>query len=113
VREEETRKAAAAGEQILARMREAAARDRDRVFDDLRREVGRLVVQTAAAAIGRMLTPDDQQRLVLQTVDALDGAPAAEGVRPSSEATAVDRLLREGSLGVTGDESNPASATGR
>ena len=34
---------------------------------ELRREVGRLVVQTTAAVIGKVLTPDDQRRLAEET----------------------------------------------
>jgi F-type H+-transporting ATPase subunit b len=34
---------------------------------ELRREVGRLVVQTTAKVTGKVLTPDDQQRLVEET----------------------------------------------
>jgi F-type H+-transporting ATPase subunit b len=67
VREEETRKAVAAAEDIVARAREAAAQDRARMLVDLRREVGRLVVQTTAAVAGRVLTPDDQRRLAEET----------------------------------------------
>ena len=37
----------------------------------LRREVGRLVVQTTAAVIGKVLTPDDQRRLAEETARAL------------------------------------------
>ena len=34
---------------------------------ELRREVGRLVVQTTATVIGKVLTPDDQRRLAEET----------------------------------------------
>ena len=34
-----------------------------RTLAELKREVGRLVVQTTAAVIGRTLTPDDHRRL--------------------------------------------------
>jgi F-type H+-transporting ATPase subunit b len=84
VQAEETQRAIAAAEQILAKTREAAARDHERMLIDLRREVGRLVVQTTAAVIGRTLTPEDQERLVLQTIAAVDGSGPA-----SEEGTAV------------------------
>jgi len=61
---EETQKAVAAAEQILAKAREAAELDRARMLDELRREVGRLVVQTTAAVTGKILTPEDQRRIL-------------------------------------------------
>jgi len=38
---------------------------------DLRREVGRLVVQTTGAVIGKILTADDQRRLSEEAVKRL------------------------------------------
>jgi len=38
---------------------------------ELRREVGRLVVQTTAAVIGKVLTPEDQRRLADETTKHL------------------------------------------
>ncbi|MGA4644728.1 F0F1 ATP synthase subunit B [Limisphaera sp. 4302-co] len=61
---EETQKAVATAEQILAKAREAAELDRARMLDELRREVGRLVVQTTAAVTGKVLTPEDQRRIL-------------------------------------------------
>src|ERR1051326_6293490 len=46
VQEQETQKAIAAAEQIIAKAREAAAADHARMMAELKREVGRLVVQT-------------------------------------------------------------------
>ena len=63
VREEETQKAIAAAEQIMSKAREAAAADHARMLTELKREVGRLVVQTTATVTGKVLTPDDQKRL--------------------------------------------------
>jgi F-type H+-transporting ATPase subunit b len=63
VQEMETQKAITAAEQILVKAREAAERDHDRMLAELKREVGRLVVQTAATVTGKILTPEDQQRL--------------------------------------------------
>jgi F-type H+-transporting ATPase subunit b len=71
VLQEETRKAVAAAEQIVARAREAAAQDHARMLAELRREVGRLVVQTTAAVAGRVLTPEDQRRLAEETAKRL------------------------------------------
>lgn len=63
VQEQETRKAIAAAEQIIAKAREAAVADHARMLAELRREVGRLVVQTTATVTGKVLTPEDQRRL--------------------------------------------------
>lgn len=68
---EETQKALAAGEQIVARAREATAQDQARMLAELRREVGRLVVQTTAAVTGKVLTPEDQRRLAEATAERL------------------------------------------
>lgn len=67
VREEETQKAIAAAEQIIAKAREAAAADHAHMLAELKREVGRLVVQTTATVTGKILTPDDQKRLAEET----------------------------------------------
>ena len=67
VREVETQKAIAAAEQILIKAREAAAQDHDRMLRELKREVGRLVVQTTTTVTGKILTPEDQRRLAEET----------------------------------------------
>jgi len=67
VREEETQKAIAAAEQIVAKAREAAAQERAQMLAQLKREVGRLVVQTTATVTGKVLTSDDQRRLAEET----------------------------------------------
>jgi F-type H+-transporting ATPase subunit b len=64
---EETRKALAGAEQILVRTREATAREHDRMLADVKREIGRLVIQTTASVTGKILTADDQQRLAEET----------------------------------------------
>jgi F-type H+-transporting ATPase subunit b len=67
VRELETQKAVATAEQIIAKAREAAAADHARMLGELKREVGRLVVQTTAAVTGKILTAEDQKRLAEET----------------------------------------------
>ena len=67
VREVETQKAIAAAEQIVTRAREAAAQDHAQMLAELKREVGRLVVQTTATVTGKILTPEDQKRLAEET----------------------------------------------
>lgn len=71
LREQETQKATAAAEQIMARAREAAASDHTRMLAQLKREVGRLVVQTTAAITGKILTTEDQRRLAEDTAREL------------------------------------------
>ncbi len=63
VQEQETQKAVAAAEHIIAKAREAAAADHAKMLAELKREVGRLVVQTTATVTGKVLTPEDQRRL--------------------------------------------------
>jgi F-type H+-transporting ATPase subunit b len=67
VREQETQKAIVAAEQIMIKAREAAAQDHDRMLRELKREVGRLVVQTTTTVTGKILTPEDQRRLAEET----------------------------------------------
>ena len=67
VREVETQKAITAAEQIIAKAREAAAQDHAKMLAELKREVGRLVVQTTATVTGKILTADDQKRLAEET----------------------------------------------
>jgi F-type H+-transporting ATPase subunit b len=61
--ERKQQEAIAAAEQIIAKAREAAALEHDRTMESLRREVGRLVVDTTAKVAGKVLTPEDQRRL--------------------------------------------------
>jgi len=75
VQHEETQKAMATAEQILIKSREAAAKEHDRMLAELKREVGKLVVQAAANLIGKLLTKEDQRRMAEETVERL--APVA------------------------------------
>ena len=68
VQEQETQKAIAAAEQIITKAREATVADHARMLAELKREVGRLVVQTTATVTGKILTPEDQRRLAEETV---------------------------------------------
>ncbi len=67
VQEVETQKAIAAAEQIITKAREATTQDHARMLADLKREVGRLVVQTTATVTGKILTAEDQKRLAEET----------------------------------------------
>jgi len=67
VQETESQKAIAAAEQIMVKAREAAKQDYDRMLAELKREVGRLVVQASTTLTGKILTPEDQRRLAEET----------------------------------------------
>lgn len=71
LRAEEVRKASQEAERILANGREASLRDHARMLADLKREVGRLVVQTTASVTGKVLTADDHRRLAAETARQL------------------------------------------
>ena len=81
VREQETQKAVAAAEQILLKAREAAAQDHDRMLRELKREVGRLVVQTTTTVTGKILTPEDQRRLAEETEKQLASSKVGRALR--------------------------------
>lgn len=61
--EKRQQQAIADAEAIITKAREALTLERDRAFADLRREVGRLVVDTTGKVTGKVLTSDDQRRL--------------------------------------------------
>lgn len=65
--EQETQKARALSEQILAKAHEAGEADLVRMRAELRREVGRLVVELTARAAGKVLTQEDHDRLIEET----------------------------------------------
>jgi len=63
VAERKQQEAVAAAEQILVKAREASAIEHERTMTELKRELGRLVVNTTAKVTGKVLTADDQRRL--------------------------------------------------
>ena len=71
VLEQETHKALTAAEQILIKAHEASALDHDRMLAELKRDVGRLVVQATATVTGKILTPEDHRRLAEETAKQL------------------------------------------
>ena len=52
-----------AAEQIMAKAREGSALEHERTMAELKRQVGRLVVETTAKVTGKVLTSEDQRRL--------------------------------------------------
>ena len=63
IAERKQQEAIAAAEQILAKAREASVLEHERTMSQLKRELGRLVIDTTAKVTGKVLTPDDQRRL--------------------------------------------------
>ena len=71
VQQDETQRAIAAAEQIVVKAQVAAAQDYERMLNELKREVGRLVIQTTATLTGKILTTEDQRRLADETAKQL------------------------------------------
>jgi F-type H+-transporting ATPase subunit b len=61
--ERKQQEAIVAAEQIVAKAREASAIEHERTMSELKRQLGRLVVDTTAKVTGKILTLDDQRRL--------------------------------------------------
>ena len=61
--ERKQQEAITAAEQIVAKAKEAATLEHERQMQTLKRELGRLVVDTTAKVTGKVLTPEDQKRL--------------------------------------------------
>ncbi len=58
-------------ERIIARAREATTLEHDRVLSEVKRELGRLVIDTTSRVTGKVLTADDQARLSEETTREL------------------------------------------
>src|SRR5262249_41368614 len=71
LREEETQKAIAAADQIIAKAQDTTEQEHTRMLAELKREVGHLVVETTAAVAGKVLTTEDQRRLAEETAQQL------------------------------------------
>jgi F-type H+-transporting ATPase subunit b len=63
--------AIATAEQIITKAREASAIEHERTMESLKQELGRLVVDTTAKVTGKVLTPEDQQRLQEEALSQL------------------------------------------
>ena len=63
IAERKQQEAIVAAEQILAKAREASALEHERTMSQLKRELGRLVIDTTTKVTGKVLTADDQRRL--------------------------------------------------
>src|SRR5216110_3882070 len=65
--ERKQQEAIAAAEQIITKARETSAIEYERTMESLKRELGRLVVDTTAKVTGKVLTSEDQRRLQEET----------------------------------------------
>lgn len=68
VRERETRRALAKADQIIVNSRATAEQEHARMLQEVKRELGTLVVEAAAVLTGKVLTADDQRRLAQETL---------------------------------------------
>ena len=71
VHEEETKNAAAAAAKILKKAREEAKFEAAEQLADAKKELARLLGQLAEQGVGRVLTADDQARLVHEVAGSL------------------------------------------
>jgi F-type H+-transporting ATPase subunit b len=67
VQEQETQKAIATAQAIVDKARQATEAEHTRMLADLRRELGRLVVEATTKVTGKILSPEDQKRLIDDT----------------------------------------------
>jgi F-type H+-transporting ATPase subunit b len=61
--EQKSQEAIAQAKQILAKAEAAGNADRERISTELKREFGRLVAATTSHVTGKILTPEDQNRI--------------------------------------------------
>src|ERR1041385_8855512 len=61
--ERKQQEAITSAEQIVSKAKEAAALEHERQMQALKRELGRLVIDTTAKVTGKVLTNDDQKRI--------------------------------------------------
>ena len=65
--EQKRQEAITAAEQITLKAQEAMALERERIMAELKQELGRLVVDTTVRVTGKVLTPQDHQRINEET----------------------------------------------
>src|SRR3984957_6143002 len=65
--EQKRQEAVAAAEQVTLKAQESMALERDRVMAEIKHELGRLVVETTTRVTGKVLTPEDHQRISEET----------------------------------------------
>ncbi|MCX7712241.1 MAG: F0F1 ATP synthase subunit B [Chthoniobacterales bacterium] len=65
------KEAARQAEQLLARTREEISAERDKMISEVKAEMVNLVIQTASKVTGKILTPEDHNRLAEETTRQL------------------------------------------
>jgi len=65
--EQKRQEAITGAEQITLKAQEAMALERERIMAELKQELGRLVVDTTVRVTGKVLTPQDHQRINEET----------------------------------------------
>ena len=65
--DQKRQEAISAAEQITLKAQEAMALERDRLMAEMKRELGRLVVDTTTRVTGKVLTSEDHQRISEET----------------------------------------------
>lgn len=69
--EKKRQEAIAEAASIIAKGREAATLERDQVFATLKRDFGRLVVETTGKVTGKVLSPEDHARINQEAVSQI------------------------------------------
>ena len=64
LREAKTQEAISSAEAIIAKAQEASSAEHDKLMAELKQEVGRLVVETTCKVTGKVLSAEDQRRLI-------------------------------------------------
>jgi F-type H+-transporting ATPase subunit b len=72
--EQKRQEAIAAAEQVTLKAQEAMALERDRLMAEIKLELGHLVVETTTRVTGKILTPEDHQRIIEETARELAAA---------------------------------------
>ena len=67
VREAKTQAAINEANQIIAKSREASQLEREQLLGELKRDFGRLVIDTTSKVTGKVLTSEDQERINKET----------------------------------------------
>lgn len=69
--EKEKQKAINEANQIITKAKEAAAQEREAQLADMKRDFGRLVVETTSKVTGKVLTSEDQKRINQETASEI------------------------------------------
>ena len=71
VGEKEKQKAVSEANQIITKAREAAEQERESLLAEMKRDFGRLVVETTSKVTGKVLSAEDQKRINKETASQI------------------------------------------